>query len=48
MWFQLLRLFKRDSKRSPNEMLTDLNNIVKSVEIGRIRMSKFVEFKMGT
>jgi len=35
-------------KRSPNEMLTDLNNIVKSVEIGRIRMSlNLLEFKNG-
>ena len=35
-------------KRAPNEMLTDLNNIVKSVEIGRIRMSlNLLEFKNG-
>ena len=35
-------------KRSPNQMLTDLNNIVKSVEIGRIRMSlNLLEFKNG-
>ena len=35
-------------KRSPNKMLTDLNNIVKSVEIGRIRMSlNLLEFKNG-
>tara|TARA_B100000674_G_scaffold137988_1_gene107655 strand:+ start:1812 stop:4787 length:2976 start_codon:yes stop_codon:yes gene_type:complete len=35
-------------KRSPDEMLTDLNNIVKSVEIGRIRMSlNLLEFKNG-
>ncbi len=35
-------------KRSPHEMLTDLNNIVKSVEIGRIRMSlNLLEFKNG-
>ena len=35
-------------KRAPNKMLTDLNNIVKSVEIGRIRMSlNLLEFKNG-
>ena len=35
-------------KRSPNQMLSDLNNIVKSVDIGRLRMSlNLMEFKNG-
>ena len=33
-------------KQAPNKMLTDLNNIVKSVDIGRLRMSlNLLEFK---